>query len=143
VDRAEQVGVDHPSDLLVGGFLDGGEDAVAGVVDDHVDRVERREGVGHDPVHLLDVGDVEPGDPQAVAVLGAQIVQRLGSAQCRGDAVAADQQAFGQLASEAGRGAGDEPGGRHGVPSSVSSSTLRARVDSRSSHRVDSPKVRA
>jgi hypothetical protein len=63
VDRAEQVSLDHPSELLVAGLLDGAEQAVAGVTDDHVDRAERPERARHDPAHLLGVGDVEQGRP--------------------------------------------------------------------------------
>jgi hypothetical protein len=116
VDRAEEVGVDDPPDLLVGGLLYGGEDAVAGIVHDHVNLAELCEGVVHDSVHLPGVGDVEPGDPQLVAVPGAQVIQRLGPAQGRGDAIAAGQQAFGEQAAEAGESPGNEPGDWHDVP---------------------------
>lgn len=92
---------DDAPDLLVGCLLDGGENAVTGIVDDDVDRAERLERLLDDATHSLGVGDVELGGPELVAVFGAQVIESLGPAERGGDTVAAGQQAFGEQSPEA------------------------------------------
>jgi hypothetical protein len=71
VNRPEQVGVQDLLDLPVGRFLDRSEHAVAGVVDDHVDRAERVERLVDDPADGGGVGHVEWSHPEPVARRGA------------------------------------------------------------------------
>jgi hypothetical protein len=52
--------------------------------------------------------------PQPVAELLGELVEKLGAAQCGGDAVAACQGLFGHFAADAAGRSGDEPGG-HGI----------------------------
>lgn len=109
VEHSEDVGVEHGAGLRVGGFLDGSEESVAGVVGDHVDAAEPRERALHRFPDGLLVTHVCPDEEQAVAVRFGQFVQGSGVAGDRRDGIAALQYLEGQFAADAGRRAGDEP----------------------------------
>lgn len=59
VEDAEQVRLELVAELLLGDLLDGAEEAVAGVVDDDVERSERLVRGLHGGGDLVAVGDVE------------------------------------------------------------------------------------
>ncbi len=113
VPDSEDLDVEHLAGLGVGHFLDRGEEAVARVVDDHVDAAEVFPGGRN---RGLDVGLVRERDlkrEKAARVdIGKSVGQPTGGASGGRDVVAALQQLRDQLQTEAARGAGDEPGCR-------------------------------
>lgn len=92
---------DDAPDLLVGCLLDGGTEAIAGVVYDDVERAEGLERLVDDTTHSLGVGDIELGGPEPVAVLGVEVVENLGSAERGGDTIATGHEVFGEQSPEA------------------------------------------
>ena len=113
LDRRDHVGVDLAADLLVGEFLGQANQAVAGVGNDDVDPSELGERSVDHGAQLRGVGDVELGAPELIAVAVGQVVESRGTAQRRGDSIAALEQDLGHLAAETAGGAGDEPGLGH------------------------------
>src|SRR5690606_20278476 len=103
---------EHGACLRVGHLLDGGEEAVPGVVHDDVDPAEAVGGGGDGLRHLRLVGEVDGQGEQARRV-GARegAEETLGRAGGRRDVLAAVEELADELEAEAARGAGDEPGG--------------------------------
>ena len=99
-------------DLFVGDFLRRAEQSVARVVDDHVDTPEGGEGFVDNAPDGRGVGHVQRGEPEPVAVLRSQVVEGSQLAGSTGDALAACEQLFGEVAAKAAADAGDEPGAR-------------------------------
>jgi len=99
-------------DLLVGQFLGGAEQAVAGVADDDVDAPELLEAAVHNLADRLGVGDVEQFAAERVGVAVGEVGDGLGAADGADDGVAAVEELGGQLAAEAAADASDEPGAR-------------------------------
>ena len=87
--------------LFIADFFGGTEQAVARDVDDHVDAAEVRKRLVDDPMHRCRIGHIEFGDPQALAMLGLQIIQRMGFTQSGRHTIAAGEQLFGHRATEA------------------------------------------
>jgi hypothetical protein len=112
VQGAEQVGLELPSQVLVGQLLEGAEEPVPRVVDHHVDAPEGVERPGDGVVGLVRVGDVEAHRDGLVRVGGLEVRDPRGLARRRDDPLAALQHGLGERAPEAGGGAGDEPHAR-------------------------------
>ena len=68
-DEAEDVGLEDGHELIFGSFLDGAGEAIAGVVDEDVDRAEAGSSLSHDGEHLRGVSDVKRVGLGAVGVL--------------------------------------------------------------------------
>jgi hypothetical protein len=113
-DRAEQVGLDLPAEVVQRGVLHRIDVAVARVVDQHVEPAERLSGEPHGGVCCVRVGDVQRGQPHRVAVALCQVRQWRRIACSRHQAVAGLQHGLRQGAAEAARATGDEPSLRHG-----------------------------
>lgn len=109
LDRAREVRREHLVDLHVGEVLRGAHHAIAGVGDDGVDPVVVGGGLRDHALELCGVGDVELPDPEPVAVPCGEVVELLGPAEGRRDAVAPGKQLLGELAADAARRSGDEP----------------------------------
>jgi hypothetical protein len=92
--------------MLVRQLLRGAHQAVARVADHDVDPVERGPGAINDAPDRRDLGQVEPGQPQPVAILGLQVVHDRKVAHGPSDAVVACEQLLGHDAAEAAAHAG-------------------------------------
>lgn len=110
--EAEDVDLEHLSDLRLFAFFDGGEVAYAGVVDQHVDGTELRLSGLHRGSHLIGLGDVQL---QHQHLVGGGVAVQAGGVAC-GDhrAVALLDGLLGQRQAKAGGTAGDEPDGWQG-----------------------------
>jgi hypothetical protein len=89
--RAEQVGLDLSTGLLLGDLLDRPEVAVAGVVDDDVQAAEMLVSLGDGGERRLPVGDIEREREQRVAVLDPQVLESARVAGGGRNAIAALQ----------------------------------------------------
>ena len=78
VDEAEEVGFEHGADLIVLTFFDGGEVAVAGVVDQDVDPAELGFGGFDGGGDLLGFSDVELEGERRAVVAGDEVLDLLG-----------------------------------------------------------------
>ena len=116
-DGAEDVGVEELADGVVLALLDGGAVAVAGVVDQHVDAAEPLLG-GRTAAVTWASSVTSSGRASAVSGWASARSDRRGVAGGDDDVVAAREDGLGEGAAEAGRAAGDEPGG-HGSPASL------------------------
>jgi transcriptional regulator with XRE-family HTH domain len=114
--RPEEVGREQLLDLIVGGLLDGGAVAVAGVVHEHVDGAEALPGGPHDGAYLGVVGDVQRERERGAGAGPGEILDRGGVARCHHDVLAAVQDGRGKRSPQAGRAAGNEPGGHADLP---------------------------
>ena len=92
-------------------LLDGGAVAVAGVVDQDVDRAEALLAGPNGLGHLAGVGDVERDGEGGVGVGVGEVLDGAGVAGGEDGVVAGVEHGPGQVAAEAGRAAGDQPGG--------------------------------
>jgi len=107
--QARKRGLDYPActvevdgkymlDLVVGCFLDGAQQAVAGIVDDHVDSAVQLESGGNRPRHGLRVRHIE-GEHLETALPARDI---RGAVTGRPDhGISSRKQGFGELAAEA------------------------------------------
>lgn len=112
VPHTEDLHVEHPAGFLVGHLLHCTEEAVARVVDDHVDAAEtvgrRRDRVRHGS--LVDEVDGEREKPRLLG-RSQRCSQLLHRASGRRDVVAPLEELSGELETETSGGTGDEPGG--------------------------------
>jgi hypothetical protein len=111
----EQVRVELPLDLGITDLFRCAQQGVAGITDDDVDPLQLGEGAIDNVAHGRTVCDVQDGDPETVAVFRGKILQRVGLADRRRNAVSALKQKLGQLAPEAAAGACDESCFRHRI----------------------------
>jgi antitoxin VapB len=109
--EAEEIGVEHRAHVGVVAFFDGREIAVAGIVDEDVDAAEPSFGRLDRGLDLILFVDVEL-KREAGLVMARDNVFDLGLvARRHDDAVAALKEDDGELPTESGRTAGDEPNG--------------------------------
>jgi hypothetical protein len=101
------VQVEQRPQLVLGRLLHRPDLGPAGVVDEHVDAAEAVERGADRGVDLVWAGDVERDGEQAV---GGVEVERLGAPGGGDDVVAAGERGRRDVAPEARRAAGDEPG---------------------------------
>jgi hypothetical protein len=114
----EQVDVELLLELPGSDLLDGAEQAVARVADDHVKRAEcfprLRDGRGH----FLPVRDIQRQRKDRVTVHSNKVAEFVRGARSRGDLVTPAQRGLRELLAEASACAGYEPGPGHvGFPS--------------------------
>nr|BFF24761.1 hypothetical protein GCM10025732_27260 [Glycomyces mayteni] len=106
---AVEVRLHLAAQLRLGQLLDRPDLRVPGVVDDHVEAAEVRDGRFDGRVHRGLVGDVHGERQDRVAVLLDQLAETLSAPRGGGDAVAAAEGRFGELPAEAAGRTGDEP----------------------------------
>jgi antitoxin VapB len=107
--EAEEICVEHRAHIGVVAFLDGREIAVAGIVDEDVDAAKPRFGRLDRGLDLILLVDVER-ERKAILIMTGDNVFDLGLiARGHDDAVAALKEDDGELPTESGRAAGDEP----------------------------------
>ena len=104
------VGVEDVSGLLVGGFLHSAEQSVAGVVGHDVDPAERANGGVDGVADQSVIGDVGGVGQDSSVESSGERVDCVDVAGERQDVVATLGGGCCQGQSDAGRGAGDEPG---------------------------------
>ena len=117
--EAEEIGVEHRAHVGVVAFFDSREIAVAGVVDEDVDAAEPSFGRLDRSVDLILLVDVERKRKAVLGVARDNVVDLGLVARRHDDTVAALEENDGELPTESGRAAGDEPNGfgmgvRHG-----------------------------
>ena len=106
--RAPEVDLEKVAGDLVWDALSLARKGVPGVVEDEVDAAEHLLGLGKGGLDLSGLRDVEAGDEQLLGgVLRLELVEDLGLAEGRDDAVAVRKGAAGHLEAEARGGAGD------------------------------------
>jgi hypothetical protein len=114
-DRARHIGqppeidLEHAANFVVVAFLDGGEIADAGIVDEDVDAAKlglSRRDARRD---LGGLGHIERQDERVALMARRQIGDVLGISRGDDDPVAAIQRIARELAAKAGRAARDEP----------------------------------
>jgi hypothetical protein len=109
-DGPGQVGGDDVLDLVVGQFLGGAEQAVAGVADDGVDPAELAEGAVDELPDGGMVGHLQYLRDERVRVAIGEVGDFRGVADGADHAVATVEQPAGKFAAESAADAGDEPG---------------------------------
>jgi hypothetical protein len=92
LDRPAEICGELMDDLVVAEFFRSAEQSVASVADDHVDRAKFSEGFFDRAANGRQVRHVEIDQPQAIAVLGLQIVHCVQFADSSRHTVAAFQQ---------------------------------------------------
>ena len=95
-DEAEDICFDDGKEFRFGRLFDAARDAVAGVIHEHVDAVECRDGFGGDGLDLLGLGDVEREDARGVRILFSEVGDLLGLASCGDHTSAGFEDFFGQ-----------------------------------------------
>src|SRR5262249_16542816 len=110
--EAEEVDLEHPSDVSLVALLYGGEVADPGVVHQHVDTTEGLFGTPHGLGDLRRVSPVEPQGQGAVLVAGDDVRDLFGVTGRHHCAEAASHHGAGQFAAKTGRTARDEPNRR-------------------------------
>ena len=106
--RAPEVDLEKVAGDLVWDALSLARKGVPGVVEDDVDAAEHLLGLGKGGLDLSGLRDVEAGDEQLLGgVLRLELVEDLGLAERRDDAVAVRKGAARPLEAEARGGAGD------------------------------------
>ena len=104
--------LEQSADIGVVAFFDGGAVTIAGVVDQHVDAAEPLLGVLGSSRDLFGICDVKR-DREHTIGRGVGQVGDSRDIACGDDGVVARaDDRFGEGAAEAGRAAGDEPGGQ-------------------------------
>ena len=104
IQRAEEVRFEALAGLFVAAFLDGSDQAAAGVVHEHV----KGSGLGDDLAHVGRVGDIERGDAAHAFLFEIRDAAHITSS---GDyAMTGRDGGLRQRAAESGRAARDEPG---------------------------------
>jgi hypothetical protein len=117
VHDAPEVRRELPLDLLGGKLLEVAEQAVAGVVDQHVDAAEPRDGGISGPLHLGLAGDVQPLEQQVVAGdVGEGAAQLLRVPAGRHDPVPRLESGPGNAGTDAAAGSSDKPDLAHVAP---------------------------
>lgn len=113
--RAEHVGLQLVSQLLLGQLLDSAEHAVARVVHDDVETAEVLLG----PLHALEdgglVGHVQLKRKHRAIIGGDQLIKAFGVPGSSGHLVSAGQSGLDEVAAEAAGRPGDEPDLAHDV----------------------------
>ena len=106
--RTPEVDLEKVAGDLVGDAFRLSRKGVPGVVEDDVAAAEHLLGLSEGRLDLGGLGDVEAGDEQLIGgVLRLELVEDLGLAEGRDDAVAVRKGAAGHLEAEARGGAGD------------------------------------
>jgi len=113
MDWAEEIGFDLVLDLLVRQAFGDAEQAVAAIVDDHIDASELVKRFGDRPLHSWRVGHIHLPDPEVVAVPVGQILEGCGITHCCRDAVTRRETLLGHLAAETAIRASDKPCAGH------------------------------
>jgi hypothetical protein len=113
-DDTEEVGVDLGAEVVEVDVLDRADVGVSGVVDQHVEPPEAVDGGADRGAGGLLVGHVERDDGEPVAVLGGEVVQRLGAADAGDDLVTGVEDGADDLPAEAAGGAADQEDGGGG-----------------------------
>ncbi len=107
--RSEQVGVEQGMDVLVLAFLDRGQIAVAGVVDEHVHAAEAGLGRRDRRRDLARIGHVELDRKRRLAVRGREVGDVVALSRGDDDTVARGECLLGKRTAEPLGTAGDEP----------------------------------
>ena len=108
--QAEDIGLEHGHELVFGDLFDRARETIARVVDEHIDRTEAGDGLGDDRVNLRGVGDIECERFGLAGILLFEVGNLVELARGGDDLAAGLEDLFGEDATEAGRGSGDEPG---------------------------------
>jgi antitoxin VapB len=109
--EAEEIGVEHRAHVGVVAFFDGREIAVAGVVDEDVDAAEAGLGRLDRCVDLILLVNIERERKAILIMTGDNVFDLRLVARRHDDTTATLEQDDGELPTESGRAAGDEPNG--------------------------------
>ena len=109
MEDAEQVDLNLVAQLLLGNLFDRPEQAIAGIVHDHIEATEVGHGHLDSTIHARAIRDVQRQRSHAVAELRDQQVEAAGVATCGRDAVTPQQRRLGELKAEAAVCPSDEP----------------------------------
>jgi hypothetical protein len=124
--RAEEVGLEQRAQLGVGSLLERTDDTVPGIVDEHVDAAEPLHRSVDGSSHCIGHVDVERDGQHAIRCERHEIGDAVDAARGRDHVVPLRERVLGERASEAGRGACDEPGLGRGVQGGSHGSSLHA-----------------
>src|SRR5689334_11630359 len=109
LDRPGEVSEELMRDLFFAEFFRRAEESITCVADYHVDPAGSTEAFFHDAADFRQVGEVEMRKPQAVTILGLQVIHRVQFADGSRHAVAALKQRLGHEEAESAVHAGDKP----------------------------------
>ncbi len=113
-ERAEEIGLHLGAEFGIGSFLDCADDAVAGIVDDNVDAAEAADRGRDRLLSIAGDGHIELVYEDTVRSFRGERVKLADRSGGGDDVVAAIERIARKRHAEAGRGAGDEPGGGDG-----------------------------
>jgi hypothetical protein len=109
---SEEVGLEGRAVFGIRRFLDGSNQAAAGVVDEDIDAAELGDRLLDEAGEGVLLGNVEGQDAQGVGDAGSEIVEGRGIAGCGNDEVALGEGDLSEGATETGRRTRDEPDAR-------------------------------